>query len=131
MFGSYGSFRTNRPRTEAIHRENLVATPVTYLDEAATRRQLQHGHPFMGNAGYQLGAHDALSLETLYTTRNETESYGILYRDLNAGQHPTGLSNRLTTSTNHRLNRDATLGYKHAFSETGHRLSSEGHVYRA
>lgn len=131
LFGSYGFFRNNRPRTEAIHRENLVTTPVTYLDEAATRTQTQNGHTFTGNAGYQLGKRDELSLETLYTTRNEAESYGIRYRDLNAAQHLTGLSNRLTTSTNHRFNLDATLGYKHVFSETGHRLSSEGHLYRA
>ena len=131
LYGSYGFFRDNRPRTDAIRRTNLLSAPVTYLDEAAVRTQTQHGHTLTGNAGYQLGTHDELSLETVYTTRVEDESYGINYRDLNAARALTGLSDRLTQSTNHRFNVDATLGYKHGFADKGHKLSSEVRVFRA
>ncbi|HEY0777037.1 MAG TPA: TonB-dependent receptor [Gemmatirosa sp.] len=131
LYGSYGFFRDNRPRTDAIRRTDLTAEPVTYLDESATRTQTQQGHTFTGNAGYQLGARDALSLEGLFTTRSEAESYGILYRDLNAAQTLTGLSNRLTQSTNHRYNLGATLSHKHEFADKGHTLASELHAFRA
>ncbi len=130
-YGSYGFFRDNRPRTDAIRRTDLTAEPVSYLDEAATRTQTQQGHTFTANAGYQLRSRDVLSLEGLYTTRDEAESYGILYRDLNAAQTLTGLSNRRTQSTNHRYNLGATLAHKHEFADKGHILSSELHTFRA
>ena len=130
-YGSYGFFRDNRPRTDAIRRTDLTAEPATYLDEAATRTQTQQGHTVTGNAGYQLGARDALSLEGFYTTRNEAESYGILYRNLNAAQTLTALSNRLTQSTNHRYNLGATLGHKHESADKTRTLSSEVHTFRA
>lgn len=131
LYGSYGFFRDNRPRTDAIRRTDLTAAPVTYLDESATRTQSQQGHTLTATAGYQLGEQDALSLEGLYTTRNEAESYGILYRDLNATRTLTGLSNRLTQSTNRRYNLGATLSHKHEFSQKEHALASELHVFRA
>jgi outer membrane receptor for ferrienterochelin and colicin len=125
FFGSYGFFRDDRPRTETLFRQNLYLEPITYLEEAVDRTQFQNGHTLTGSTGYRLGQHDDLSLDVLFTSRNESESNGIVYRDENAARTVTGLSDRLTTGTNHRFNLESTLGYKHAFATKGHKLSSE------
>ena len=119
FYGSYGFLRDRRPRADAIFRQNNYLTPVTYLDESATRLQEPFAHTLTGSAGYKLGKQDALSLDGFYTTRNQHESYDILYRDLNAARSVTGLSDRNTTGTGHEFNFESTLGYKHAFAGKG------------
>jgi hypothetical protein len=130
FYGSYGFLRDRRPRADAIFRQNNYLSPVTYLDESATRLQLPFAHTLTGSAGYKLGANDELSVDGFYTTRNQHESYDILYRDLNSAQTVAGLSDRNTTGTGHEFNFESTLGYKHAFADKGHRLSSELRVSR-
>ncbi len=130
FYGSYGFFRQNRPGTESLFRENLYLDPVTYLDETGIRTQTQRGHTFTTTAGYQLGEHDQLSLENLFTTRHETEARTILYRDLNAARDTTGLSDRVTSGTNHQIELETTLGYEHTFSGDKHKLTSEVRVVR-
>ncbi len=130
FYGSYGFFRENRPRTESLFRENLFLDPVTYLDESGLRTQVQRAHTFTTTAGYQLGEHDQLSLENLFTTRHEDEVRTILYRDLNAARDTTGLSDRVTTGINHELELETTLGWEHAFAGDEHKLTSEVHLVR-
>jgi len=67
----------------------------------------------------------------MYSTRTEAETYGIQYRALNAARTITGMSDRFTTHTNHEFNFESTLGYKHAFAEKGHKLTSELRIVRA
>jgi Outer membrane receptor proteins, mostly Fe transport len=125
FYGSYGFLRDRRPRADAIFRQNNYLNPVTYLDESAKRLQLPFAHTVTGSAGYKLTDHDELSLDGFYTTRNQHESYDILYRDLNSARAVTGLSDRNTTGTGHEFNFESTLGYKHTFAEKSHKLSSE------
>ena len=124
-YGSYGFLRDNRPRHDAIYRENLYQDPLTYLEEAGNRTQVPLAHTLTGSADYELGDHDALSAEVLYSTRTEAESYGILYRDLDSARAMTGLSDRLTRGTNHESSFEATLGHTHSFAAKGHKLSTE------
>jgi outer membrane receptor for ferrienterochelin and colicin len=130
FYGSYGFLRDRRPRTESIFRENTFQTPITYLDESATRLQLPLSHTLTGSTRYQLGEKDELSLDMMYSSRGEDQTYGISYRDLNAQHVITGLSDRLTTGENNEFNSESTLGYKHAFAEKGHKLSSELRIFR-
>ena len=130
FYGSYGFLRDRRPRNEAIFRENTYLTPVTYLDESARRMQEPFAHTLTGSFGYKLAKQDELSLETMYSTRSQEESYNILYRDLNAARTVTGVSDRNTSGTGHEFNFESTLGYKHSFAEKGHKLSSEIRLVR-
>ena len=131
LYGSYGFLRDNRPRKDAIYRENLYLNPLTFLEEAGARTQLPLAHTLTGSAGYELGQHDELSADMAYSTRTEAESYSLLYRDLDSARAVTGLSDRLTRGTNHEFNLEATLGYRHGFAAKGHKLSSEVRVFRA
>jgi len=131
LFGSYGFLRDNRPRRDTIFRENNYQSPLTYLEEAGLRTQIPLAHTLTGSAGYQLGKRDELSADMDYSTRNEAETYGLLYRDLDSARALTGLSDRFTRGTNHEFNFEATLAYKHGFAAKGHKLSSELRVVRA
>ncbi len=130
LHGSYGFFRENRSRTDSIFRANRYLRPVTFLDESAFRHQRQNGHTLTTTAGYQLGKQDELSLESLFTTRGESESYDALYRDLDSARALAGLSDRLTLGSNRQYNLESTLGYQHSFRDKEHTLSSELRIVR-
>jgi Outer membrane protein beta-barrel family/Carboxypeptidase regulatory-like domain len=125
FYGSYGLLRDNRPRKDAIFRENLYQDPMTFLDEAGTRTQIPLAHTLTGSIDYAPTAHDAASFETVYSTRTEAETYNVLYRDLNAARDLTALSDRFTRGTNHEFSFESALSYKHTFAGEGHKLSSE------
>jgi hypothetical protein len=125
LYGSYGFLRDNRPRSESIFRENLYATPLTYLDETGHRSQVPLAHTLTGSAGYKLGPHDELTADLMYSTRAEDEANGILYRTLDASRTATALSDRWTRGTNDEFSFVATLGQKHVFPGEGHRLTTE------
>jgi outer membrane receptor for ferrienterochelin and colicin len=130
LYGSYGFLRDRRPRNDSISRANSYLNPITYLEETGTRLQLPLAHTLTSSAGYKLGQHDELSFDLLYSTRREAESYGLLYRDLNAARDVTGLSDRLTRDTNHEFSFETTLGYEHGFAAKEHELSSEVRILR-
>ena len=125
FYGSYGFQRNTRPETQSIFRQNNYLTPVTYLTESVNRAETQLGHTFTGSAGYQFDQHNELSLETVFNTRTESQTGGILYDNLSSTFASTDLSDRNTLNSNNRTNIDATLGYKHAYANKGHKFSSE------
>jgi len=125
LYGSYGFMRDNRPRTESIFRENTYLTPLTYLEETGNRSQVPLAHTLTGTVGYKLGPRDELSADVVYSTRTEDEANGILYRNLDATQTVTGLSDRWTRGTNHEFTFIGTLGHKHVFTGDGHKLTTE------
>ena len=124
LYGSYGFLRDRRTRSESLYRENRFLHPITLLEETGTRIQLPLAHTVTGSAGYQLGEHDELALDGIYSTRGEEQTYGLQYRDLDAGRTPTGLSDRTSSGKGHESNLEGTLGYRHTFAK-GHKLSSE------
>ena len=130
LFGSYGFMRDSRPRTDSVYRKNLFAAPLTYLDERGRRTQVPLAHTFTGSAGYKLGKQDEFSADLMFSTRNETESNTILYRNLDASGGLTGLNDRVTRGVNHEFNLESTLGYEHAFEGDEHKLSAELGVNR-
>src|SRR5712672_2178214 len=85
LYGSYGFLRDNRPRRDTIFRQNDYQSPLTYLEEAGLRTQIPLAHTLTGSAGYELG-HDELSADMDYSTRNEAETYGLVYRDLDSAR---------------------------------------------
>ncbi len=125
LYGSYGFLRDKRPRSDAIFRENRYADPITYLDETGTRMQLPLAHTATGSLNYDLGKHDELALDGLYSTRNQKETYGLVYRNLNAARTLTGLSDRTTSGRGNESSLEGTLGYRHTFAAKGHKLQSE------
>ncbi len=131
LYGSYGFLRDNRPRTDAISRENRYLDPVTYLEESGFRSQIPVAHTFTGTGGYRLGTHDELSADLMYSTRNEAEFYNIQYRYLDAARDLSNLSDRQSQGINHEFNFESTLGYKHAFTAKAHKLSGELRLVRA
>ena len=131
LYGSYGWTQDNRPRNESILRQNLFQDPLTYLDESGRRTQIPHANTLTGSAEYELSPRDALTAETVYSGRSEAETYGILYRTLNAAQALTGLSDRMTIGTNDEFNFESTLGYRHSFAQKAHKLTTEVRVFRA
>ena len=131
LYGSYGWTRDDRPRSDSIFRQNLYQDPLSFLDERARRTQIPHANTLTGSVEYELTAHDALTLESVYSGRSEAETFGILYRELNAAQTLTSLSDRNTIGTNNEFNFETTLGYKHTFAKKPHRLNAELRVFRA
>ena len=121
LYGSYGFTRDDRPRSERIFRQNLYQNPLTFLDESAVRTQIPQANTLTGSAEYALSKRDELSAETVYSRRSEAETYGILFRDLDAAHAITGLRDRKTISTNNEFNFESTLGYKHGFAKSGQR----------
>ena len=89
---------------------------MTFLDESGYRSQIPVVHTLTGNAGYKLSPHDELNLDFVGTTRIEYEGNAILYRNLNASQQVTSLSDRTTTDLNYESTLLTTLGYKHTFA---------------
>ena len=130
LYGSYGFLRDHRQRKDSIFRENLYLNPMTLLDENGTRAQVPLAHTLTGSADYAPNAHDALSFETVYSTRTEAETYDVLYRALDAARGLTGLSDRFTRGTNHEYSFESALSYKHNFADKGHKLSSELRITR-
>ncbi|MEO8337396.1 MAG: outer membrane beta-barrel family protein [bacterium] len=130
FYGSYGFLRDRRPRSEAIYRENRFAAPLTYLEESVTRLQKPLAHTLTGSAGYKLGPHDDVSLDMLFSTRVQDERFGVFYRDLDAARTITALSDRTTSGTGHESSFETAFGYKHAFAQKGHKLSSELNLVR-
>lgn len=125
LYGSYGFLRDKRPRSDAIFRQNLYANPITYLDETGTRMQLPLAHTMTGSVNYDLGDHDELALDGLLSTRDQKDTYGLVYRNLNAARTLTGLSDRTTSGQGNESSLEGTLGYRHSFARKGHKLSSE------
>ena len=125
LFGSYGFLRDNRPRREAIYRENRYLDPLTYLDESGLRSREPLSNTLTGSVAYKLGAHDDLSADVMYSSRAQEETYNLRYTDLGTGGDVTGLRDRLTSGTGHESNFQSTLGYKHVFADKSHKLSSE------
>ena len=127
---SYGFLHDRRRRHEGIYRENLYLNPVTYLEESGLRMQLPLAHTLTGSASYELGDHDELAADLVYSTRNESESYNLLYRDLNNSRALTGMSDRLSSGTNDEFSFESALEYKHSFEAKGHKFSSEVRLVR-
>ncbi|HEY0528342.1 MAG TPA: TonB-dependent receptor, partial [Gemmatimonadaceae bacterium] len=125
FYGSYGLLHDNRPRKDAVFRQNLFDNPTTFLDETGTRTQIPLAHTLTGSLDYAPSDKDALSLESVYSTRVEAETYSVLYRELNANQNVVGITDRFTRGTNHEFSFESALGYKHSFTEKGRKLSSE------
>src|SRR5438309_4998883 len=130
FYGSYGFLRDNRLRKDSVFRENLYQNPMTFLDEGGTRRQIPLMHTLTGSLDYTPSASDALSFETVYTTRVEAETYSVLYRDLNTTRDLAGLGDRFVRGTNHEFSFESVLAYKRNFVDKGHKLSSELRVTR-
>jgi len=130
FYGSYGLMRDHRLRKDSVFRENLYQNPMTFLDEGATRTQIPLMHTLTGSLDYAPSARDVLNLETVFTTRTEAETYGVLYRNLNTTRDLTSLSDRFTRGTNHEFSFESALSYKHDFADKGHKLSSELRVTR-
>ena len=125
FYGSYGFGRDRRPRSESLYRENNYLSPLTYLEESTARMQKRMSNTLTSSVGYELTKHDELSLDLLFSGRHEDESQGILYNHLNSARAIAGQNNRNSSGTNREFNLESTLGYKHAFAEKGHKLSSE------
>ncbi len=130
LYGSYGFLRDRRPRHEGIFRTNTFQSPVTYLDESGLRMQEPLAHTLTGSATYKFGKRDELSTDLLYSTRDQEESYNLLYRDLNSSRALTGLNDRRSAGTNDEFSFESALAYKHSFATKGHRLSAEGRLVR-
>ena len=129
-YGSYGFMRDQRPRSESIFRDNLFADPTTYLQETGHRTQTPLAHTVTGTLGYKVAKSDAFSADFMYSTRSETGTNSLLYRDLDASQAVTGMQNRFSQGTNHEFNLESALGWDHRFARDGHTLSAELRVFR-
>jgi outer membrane cobalamin receptor len=125
LFGSYNFLHDNRPRREAIFRENRYLDPLTYLDESGLRSRHPLANTLTGSADYALGTHDNLSADVVFSTRNQEEAYRLVYSDLNTTGDLTGMSDRVTTGTGSEYSLQSTLGYKHVFADKSHKLSTE------
>lgn len=130
LYGSYGFLRDRRPRHEGIFRANTYQSPVTYLDESGLRMQEPLAHTLTGSAAYEFSKRDELSADIMFSTRNQEESYNLLYRDLDASHAITGLNDRRSAGRNDEFNFESALAYKHSFAAKGHRLSAEGRLVR-
>jgi hypothetical protein len=129
-YGSYGFMRDDRPRQMTIFRQNLYATPTTFLEEQGLRTEIPQSHTVTASVGYKLGPHDMLSEDLMYSTRSEAGTNAIHYRNLGAARNLTGLNDRLTQRTHSEYNLESTVGYKHTFAGDQHQLSSEFRVFR-
>jgi hypothetical protein len=123
LLRGYGFLRDRRPRTESIFRENNYLDPITFLDESGTPPE-PSAHAD-SSVTYALQERDEISLDVMYSTRDQDESYGITYRDLSSAGVLTGLSDRLTTGRGNESSFETALGYKRSFAQKGHRLSAE------
>jgi outer membrane cobalamin receptor len=124
-FGTYALVRDNRPRYDAIFRQDRYDTPLSYLQENGTRTQIPLVHTVTGNVAYQPSEHDELSIDGLYSQRREWETQGILYQTLDTALALDDLADRHSRDVNHEGSADAALSYKHGFARKGHTFSSE------
>ena len=125
FFGSYGFINDRRPRTESLIRDDLYATPLTFLDEAGTRLQLPRSHTATSSLRYKPGKNDDFASEVLFSTRREPSTYNLRDQDLNALQQLTGLRDRSSDGVNGESNFETTLENTHTFPGENHELPSE------
>ena len=130
FFGSYGFLRDQRPRTESLARTNRFATPLTYLDETGARTQEPLSHTLSSSVRVKSGKRDEFASDVLFSTRRETGTYNLQYRDLSASQQITGLRDRNSTSVNNESNLEATIEHTHTFAEDNE-LTTELRFVRA
>jgi hypothetical protein len=130
LYGSYGFMRDRRPRRDSIYRENLYVDPLTYLEETGRRMQVPLMHTLTGSATYQPGENDEITSEVVFSTRNQPDSYGVAYRELDAARNLTALSDRFTNGKQNETNLESTLGYKHTFTDKDHSLEGELRFFR-
>ncbi|HKW47322.1 MAG TPA: TonB-dependent receptor [Gemmatimonadaceae bacterium] len=126
-FASYSLWRDSRPRYDAIFRQDLYQRPLTYLQENGSRSQIPLVHTVTGNAAYQPGEHDELSVDGLYSQRREWEAQGIFYQTLDTALTLQDLTDRHSRDVNHEGSAEASLSYKHRFNTKGHTFSSDLH----
>lgn len=131
VFGSYGYSRDSRPRSESLLRDNLYASPLTFLDQTSLRTQIPKSHTATGTVSSTLGKHDEISADVLYSTRREDETTALRYRDLDAAHQLTGLRDRSSSTINHEGSFESTVEYKHAFALEDHELTGEVQFSRA
>jgi len=129
-YGSYGFLRDRRPRTDSIFRANNYLSPITYLDETGRRVQKPLAHTLTGTTTYGFTDRDELSADVTYSTRNQDDSYGLTYRDLDNSRTLTALRDRLTSGQGTESSFESVLGLKHGFGQKGHRLSAEASIVR-
>ena len=125
FYGSYGFFRENRLRRDSIFRQDLQPIPTPFLAESGKRTQRPLAQTLTGNLDYSPGKNDVLSLESVYSGRNQEETYNVLYRRLDPSRQLVGLSNRYTSGPSHEFSFESALLFKHTFAEKAHKLSAE------
>ena len=130
LYGSYGFMRDRRPRRDSIYRENLYLSPLTYLEETGRRMQVPLMHTLTGSANYQPGDRDEITSEVVFSTRNQPDSYGVGYSELDAARNLTARSDRFTSARQNESNLETTLGYKHTFTDKEHSLEGELRLFR-
>jgi hypothetical protein len=130
LYASYGFLRDRRPRNDAVYRENRYQTPMTFLDESGRRLQLPLAHTLTASATYKASKRDELTAESFYSTRNQDDSYSLVYRDLNSSGAVTDMTDRLSTGRGNEFNFESALAFKHSFAAKGHRLSAEVRAVR-
>ncbi|MGH7603788.1 MAG: carboxypeptidase regulatory-like domain-containing protein, partial [Gemmatimonadaceae bacterium] len=125
FYGSYGFFRENRLRRDSVFRQDLLATDLPFLAESGDRTQLPLANTLTGNLDYSPSQHDVLSLESVFSGRNQQETYNVLYRSLDSARQLAGLSDRYTSGPSHEFSFETALSYKHTFADKAHKLSAE------
>src|SRR5262245_12441551 len=130
VFASYGFLRDRRPRHDGVYRENRYLSPMTFLDETGQRLQLPLAHTITASATYQPGKRDEYTAETFFSTRNQEDSYSLVYRDRSSSGLVTGMSDRLSTGKGNEYSFESALSFKHSFITKGHRLSGEARLVR-
>ncbi|MGH7650326.1 MAG: carboxypeptidase regulatory-like domain-containing protein, partial [Gemmatimonadaceae bacterium] len=125
FYGSYGFFRENRLRRDSVFRQDLLPTALPFLAESGDRTQLPLAHTLTGNLDYSPSKQDVLSLESVYSGRNQEETYNVLYRSLDSTRQLAGLSDRYTSGPSHEFSFETALSYRHTFADKAHKLSAE------
>jgi hypothetical protein len=124
LFTSYGLINDRRTRTDGVSRDNLYASPKTYLGETGLRFQKPLMHTFTGTVTYAPGKHDELSADVLFSTRTEPETFDARYTNLDASRAVSSRYTRYTDGLNHENSIESSLEYKHGFAEKGPRLTA-------
>jgi outer membrane cobalamin receptor len=131
LYGSYGFMRDNRPRSDALFRENRFLSPITYLDQQGTRTDTPMSHTLTGSGQYKLSARDELSTDLLFSTRGGNRENDIVYRDLNTQRVLTGQRNQFNTGDQSENSFEGALAFKRAFKPEEHELTAEVRVDRS
>ena len=130
LFGNYAFMNDRRTVEGYSNRQNLFASPTTYLDADIDGTMYPRSHSLTQSTEYKPRERDVFASNLLVNYRTFERDNGSFYRDLDADRELTGRWNRLTDQSSRDLSLDYAMSYRLNLDPNKHFLNTEARYNR-